>query len=70
VTSSYVKAYIVTVMGALLTSCHRQPDRRLGSFSVVDPAVSKQLVAGKYMHPSNGDSRQLGVVVNRISFRN
>jgi hypothetical protein len=24
----------------------------------------------KYMHPSNGDSRELGVVVNRISLRN
>lgn len=161
--SSYLKAYIVTAVATLLTSCHRPPDRRLSTFSVANPAASKQLVAGfystengyrwtgptftvalpppnperpaeltlslflppneveqlgpvtitatgseyqfgratydkagphdftfqiperafsctnvlpvtfsldKYMHPSNGDSRQLGVVVNRISLRN
>lgn len=164
VTSSYLKACSVTLAAALLASCHRAPDRLVGSFSVSDPAVSKQLVAGfyasengyrwtgptftvalparnsdtprraeltlslylppneieqlgpvtitatgseyqfgkatydkagahdftveipdeavsctnvlpvtfsldKYMHPSNGDARQLGVVVNRISLR-
>lgn len=168
-TSFYLKAFNVTVVATLLlASCHRQSVRRVDSFSVTDPAISKQLVAGfyasengyrwagptftvalappsssnpstphaaeltislyfpsneieqlgpvtitatgseyqfgkatydkaglhdftveipeqalactnvlpvtfsldKYMHPSNGDARQLGVVVNRISLRN
>lgn len=35
-------------MASLLGSCHRQRESRVGTFSVADPLVSKQLVSGFY----------------------